>query len=548
MRNCSSVSILLFLLFFLFSGIKTAAQTSHKVLFLGNSYTGFNNLPKMVADAALSAGDTLIYDSNTPGGSTLEDHTTNTTSQAKIMAGGWDYVVLQGQSREPILQSSKFHNGGGQLSRQIRQHNPCAVIMLYMTWGRENGDSAYCPIRSSFCTYTDMDDELRTQYLSLASAIDAEVSPVSVVWRNLRQNHPGIQLYQVDESHPSVAGSYAAAASFYAAIFKKDPDSITFTSSLSATDAANIQNAAKTEVYDSLSLWDYKQLPQSDIRYSIGSGTNEVRFGTVSNGIIQDYQWDFGDSSTSTSQAPTHSYASNGSYTVRLTTTNCDLQGNYSSTSDTIIQFCSHTPTITTANPWLCKYDTLWTQTADSYQWYSHNSPIPDTTQYLADYRRYNGITVLTSVNGCSELSEMFSGSPQSSGYYFDAAMGGDPCKGDTALFTVHHINGSLTGTEIIRWYKNDTLLPSMNDKDTLFITTGGSYLCKVIDTNSNCPLDTTVSSTVHLIVKCRVFRKSSIKIAFGPFIQTLHQKPSPLNSKKPYSKNPFKYSTQRVF
>jgi hypothetical protein len=40
-------------------------------LFIGNSYTGVNNLPTMTKDLALSLEDTLVIDSNTPGGTTL---------------------------------------------------------------------------------------------------------------------------------------------------------------------------------------------------------------------------------------------------------------------------------------------------------------------------------------------------------------------------------------------------------------------------------------------------------------------------------------------
>ena len=40
------------------------AQSSYRVVFLGNSYTGVNNLPQLVHDVALSAGDTLNFDSD----------------------------------------------------------------------------------------------------------------------------------------------------------------------------------------------------------------------------------------------------------------------------------------------------------------------------------------------------------------------------------------------------------------------------------------------------------------------------------------------------
>src|SRR5688572_23871736 len=90
----------------------SSAQTTRRVLFLGNSYTGFNNLPQLISDAALSAGDSLIFDSNTPGGYTLEAHSLDPVSLGKIATGGWDYVVLQGQSQEPIIQTSVFNQGG----------------------------------------------------------------------------------------------------------------------------------------------------------------------------------------------------------------------------------------------------------------------------------------------------------------------------------------------------------------------------------------------------------------------------------------------------
>ena len=43
------------------------AQYEPKVLFIGNSYTQVNDLPKMVADIALSTAERITYRSNTPG-------------------------------------------------------------------------------------------------------------------------------------------------------------------------------------------------------------------------------------------------------------------------------------------------------------------------------------------------------------------------------------------------------------------------------------------------------------------------------------------------
>jgi PKD repeat protein len=409
------------------------------------------------------------------------------------VAGCWDYIVLQGQSQEPITNPYDFANGFSALYNQIRQYNPCTIIMPFMTWGRKNGDASNCLAFPVMCTYQGMDTTLRNKYLEKTLFVNGEVSPVSVVWSYLRQNHPSIELYQADESHPSATGSYAAACCFYAAVFKKDPTLITFNFGLNATVASIIRSAAKTKVYDNLNLWDYKKPPISDFGYTTGSGVNEVFFSPKNlQSVQQNYFWDFGDNTTSTLHYPTHSYLLDGNYIVELTTTNCDLQGSYTSIKDTVIQFCSHTPTIITSHPWLCNVDTLWTQAADTYQWLVWGLPITETNQYLSDYAQYNisGFSVISTVNGCSELSEAYSETPEWSGYFYDAL--GDPCVGDTVAFAVLHVNGFLSGSEIILWFKNSILLSNMSNEDTLLITGSGIYECKIVAPNSNCPLDTT--------------------------------------------------------
>jgi len=446
----------------------------------------------MVHDAALSAGDTLVFDSNTPGGYTLQNHSNDITSQNKIMTGGWEYVVLQGQSQEPILQTSTFRNGGSNLDNLITQYNPCSVTMLYMTWGRKNGDATNCANFPEMCTYEGMDSTLRNEYLGLADYIKAEVSPVSVVWNYLRQNFPNIELYQPDESHPSLAGTYAAACCFYTALFKKDPTLISFDGGLSSADAIAIRTAAKTEVFDHLNLWDYKLPPESAFNYFMSGGFNEIIFNSVNHGTAETYFWDFGDGDSATTPNPAHTFAANGTYTVSLTTTNCDLNGLHTSSTDTVIQFCSHTPTVYITHPLLCTYDTLWTQPGDSYQWLYYGTPIPETNQYLADYDRYGigGFSVLTTINSCTEQSTDYYEFPAWSGYYFDII--GDPCEGDTVAFAVLHIDGFLSGTEIIDWFKNDTLLTSMANEDSLIITEEGKYECKVVNPAVDCAYDTT--------------------------------------------------------
>ena len=506
-KQANFVLVFILSLLFIHPNRELKAQQVNKVLFLGNSYTAYNNLPQIISDLAISVGDTLIFDSNTPGGYQLKDHGISPTSQNKIEAGGWDYVVIQGQSQESITRSSDFTNGAYSLNFKIRQFNPCAVVMPYMTWGRKNGDASNCVKFPVMCTYQGMDTTIRDKYLDISSHMNSELSPVSVVWNYIRKNHPNIELYQSDESHPSSAGSYAAASCFYASIFKKDPTLVTYNFGLSSADAAAIKKAAKTEVYDKLNLWDFYKLPTSQFIITKGSAANEFNFISINPQVIQQsYFWEFGDGDTSTLRNPSHTYSTIGTYKVKLTTKNCNFHGVHTSNWDTLVELCNHTPTISTTQPWLCNYDTLWTQTADSYQWLSGRKPIAgETKNYLANYNQYNTsgtFSLVSTVNACSELSEEYFVSPVRPQYYFDAL--GDPCNGDTVKFSVIPYNGSFTGSEIILWYKNGSLLSSMSNKDTLLITQGGAYDVKVVDPKYKCPFDT---STYFVEYKCTGLR-----------------------------------------
>ncbi len=236
-----------------------SAQTK-EVLFLGNSYTGVNNLPQLVADVALSTGDTLIHDKNTPGGYTFEAHATNATTLDKISQGNWDFVVLQEQSQRPSFPigqvMEEVYPYAEQLDSLINAANPCAETIFYMTWGRKNGDQGNCAAWPPVCTYQGMDSLLNLRYRTMAEDNHALVSPVGALWNYIRFTYPDIELYAADESHPSLAGSYAAACSFYSVIFRKDPVNITFDSSLDPVVAQQIRSAAKVVVYDDLLEWN----------------------------------------------------------------------------------------------------------------------------------------------------------------------------------------------------------------------------------------------------------------------------------------------------
>lgn len=232
---------------------------TRNVLFIGNSYTFSNNMPQILANLASSGGSTLNYQVSALPGYTLQQHAANNTTLGMIQRGGWDYVVLQEYSQYPSEPLSTVElyvfPYANFLHNQINSHNANARTLFYMTWGRKNGDAERCARLPEVCTYTGMDDLTRERYMIMAQHNQAEVSPVGAVWRYIRQHFPSIELYDTDGSHPSEAGSYAAACAFYTAIFRKDPALLSYNHSLTPAVADNIRSAAKAVVYNSLSTW-----------------------------------------------------------------------------------------------------------------------------------------------------------------------------------------------------------------------------------------------------------------------------------------------------
>jgi len=296
-----------------------------KALFIGNSYTAYNNLTTLIANLATSTGDQLVHSANTPGGYTFMQHSANATTLSLIAQGGWDYVVLQEQSQLPSFPDAQVQNEVYPFARKldslITAANPCAKTVFYMTWGRKNGDQSNCGFFPPLCTYVGMDSMLQLRYSIMADSNDAVISPVAKVWRYLRTNHPSLELYDADESHPSLRGSYAAACAFYTIFYGKDPTLCNYNGGLTAGDAQIIRNAAKVVVYDSLTTWyQHDPLPAAQFTYTVNG--NQVNFQNSSS-HADHYKWYFGDGDSSISANPTHSYTTIGNYTVQLIAERC---------------------------------------------------------------------------------------------------------------------------------------------------------------------------------------------------------------------------------
>ncbi len=327
MKVSSSFYVFILVILAVFVSDNALKSQETKVLFIGNSYTHYNNLPQLFQDVALSAGDTVLQDKSTIGGASLSVHTSNANTWAKIRSDDWDYVVLQGHSREttfPIEQvEAQTFPFAALLCDSIRANQSCAQVLFYRTWGRENGDASNCRNWPPVCTYEGMDSLLNLRYKIMAEKNKAMLAPVGAVWKYLRKNHPEIDLYDRDGSHPSLAGSYAAACTFYAAILKKDPTLITYNAKVDRKTATAIKRAAGNIVFKNQAEWNIGiGSPQASFEFS--QQNEMLSFSNTSINADSIY-WDFGDGTFSNELNPTHRYeSSTATYSVGLTVFLCD--------------------------------------------------------------------------------------------------------------------------------------------------------------------------------------------------------------------------------
>lgn len=294
------------------------AQDSVSVLFIGNSYTYVNDLPTMIQSLATSLGKTVSQDSQTAGGATLSTHAGNSVTYSMINSKPWDYVVIQAQSQEPSFPDAQVNSQtlpyAIQLADSVYENNFCSETMFFMTWGYVDGDPQWAPIS----TYEGMQTRLRNAYVRFADSVQGSVSPVGMAWKYVRENYPSIDLYAADGSHPSYAGSYLAACTFYASLFRESPVGSTFYGSLDPVTAAQLQGAAAVTVLDSMSTWHVRP-PFQHTKADFDVVQNGYQVDLTNNSWkAQSYFWDFGDGNTSTMEELSHTYPSDGTYTIKL--------------------------------------------------------------------------------------------------------------------------------------------------------------------------------------------------------------------------------------
>jgi len=222
-----------------------------RVLFLGNSFTYVNDLPSTFARLAESAGRPVQAAMVANGGETLAQHAASSDSLDKIASQGWTYVVLQDQSETPATATGRddyTYPAASELASRAEAAG--AVPLLFMTWAHKDGLPA-----SGLPTYEAMQQRIDAAYRLISEELDVPVAPVGFTWYMVRQDHPDIDLWQDDGSHPSRAGTYLAACVFYASIFQESPEGLSFHGGISEKQAHDLQAEANDNVLKQQTQW-----------------------------------------------------------------------------------------------------------------------------------------------------------------------------------------------------------------------------------------------------------------------------------------------------
>ncbi len=208
-----------------------------KIFFLGNSFTGVNNLPSIIENLAVIAGKNFAIDAHTPGGQSSTDHILNPIVYQKLQANDWDYVVIQDNQgayvNNPSYVSAAVLDANFQLLDSIKSYNSCSKVVWFGGWGPDGGLPQYFPDDSTISCINRILDNMVYQN----SLVDEIVAPIGEAWIKTIMEQNSINLYAADGIHPSTAGSVAAAAVLYSVIFKENPALINYTGSLSPADA-----------------------------------------------------------------------------------------------------------------------------------------------------------------------------------------------------------------------------------------------------------------------------------------------------------------------
>lgn len=180
-------------------------KDSLRVLFIGNSYTFYSNMPHLTSLISNGTAVKLITSQSAAGSASLKDHWTGKKglkTKKRIKEGNYDIVVIQEHSMGTISNKDEFLNYSKKFCDLIKTSG--AKPYFYVTWARQK--------------VPQYQETITKIYKEAAKANNCELVLVGEAWKLARTIRPDIELFRPDGSHPSDLGAFLTACVFVKAL------------------------------------------------------------------------------------------------------------------------------------------------------------------------------------------------------------------------------------------------------------------------------------------------------------------------------------------
>lgn len=179
----------------------------HSILFLGNSHTGFHDIPGLVTRMIRHRHPGRTVHTRLVPVSFLDDAANNPSLRQEVESRPWKTVVLQAQKISMSGRQEYSRAEGIDLAKAGKGRG--ADVVFYAEWGLQGkeGDGA----------------RQEKVYREMADASGARVACVGRAWEAALAVKPDLPLYSGDGNHQTSVGAFLTAAVLFGEITGESP-------------------------------------------------------------------------------------------------------------------------------------------------------------------------------------------------------------------------------------------------------------------------------------------------------------------------------------
>lgn len=193
----------------LLAGFFPFAQEQEEILFIGNSFTFYYNLPSTVEQMAISRDLKWNIFQSTAGGATLKEHwlgQKGLDTKRQLERKPFSRIIYQEHTTYPLIAidtTAKYLTLLQMVSKGTPKH------YLFSTWVYPNISSL---MPEEDFTSLPIEKALRKKVLTPSR----KILPVGRAFDLFQRRHPSIAILTDDKKHPNANGSYLAACVIFA--------------------------------------------------------------------------------------------------------------------------------------------------------------------------------------------------------------------------------------------------------------------------------------------------------------------------------------------